>query len=137
MKKQYSKEERQEYYRALRARWQKAKEIANEDEIKAIMMAHGLNFSVRSYAYVAMQLRALNLEGIPYVDTKTFMGWKESGFMVRKGEKSLMDGLTWVTVEGKETEPTDNAGESEKSRGYAMPKAYALFHRSQVEPLSV
>jgi hypothetical protein len=127
-KKTYTKEERATYYKQLRERWNKAKEIGNEDEIKAVMMQHGLNFSVRSYCYVMMQLRALGLEGIPYVDTKTFMGWKENGFMVRKGEKSNIDGITWIGIDGKEK--TD---EGEKEHHYAMPKAYHLFHKSQVE----
>ena len=133
MKKTYTKEERQAYYQGLRKRWQAAKDISNEDEIRAIMMQSGLNFSVRSYAYVAMQLRALGLEGVPYVDTKTFMAWKESGFMVRKGEKSQIEGITWIAINGKEAEAPEDG--DEKKHGYVMPKAYALFHRSQVEEL--
>jgi len=131
MRKEYTKEERAAYYKGLRERWQAAKNVGNEDEIKAIMMQNGLNFSVRSYAYVAMQLRALGLDGIPYVDTKTFMGWKENGFMVRKGETSQIDGLTWIAVGGKEIEVPE--GEDGKTAGYAMPKAYHLFHRTQVD----
>jgi hypothetical protein len=132
MKKEYTKEERAAYYKSLRERWQAAKNVGNEDEIKAIMMQHGLSFSVRSYTYVLMQLQALGLTGIPYIDTKTFVGWKENGFMVRKGEKSQIDGLTWITVEGKETEQTEDEG----PKGYAMPKSYHLFHRSQVEEIT-
>lgn len=133
MKKTYTKEERAAYYKRLRENWSAAKEVGNEDEIKAIMMQHGLNFSVRSYCYVAMQFRALGLDGIPYIDAKTFMGWKESGFMVRKGEKSQIDGITWIGVEGKEVDTPEG---NEKKGGYAMPKAYHLFHKSQVEPLA-
>ena len=132
MKKEYTKEEKAAYYKGLRERWQAAKNIGNEDEVKAVMMQHGLNFSFRSYMYVAMQLKALGLEGIPYVDTKTFLGWKENGFMVRKGEKSNIDGLTWIAIGGKEVENPED-GEAEK--GYVMPKAYHLFHRTQVEAL--
>ena len=66
-------------------------------------------------------------DGIPYLDCKTFMGWKERGFIVRKGEKSLIAGITWVSVEGKEGEPDDN--------GFKFPKEYHLFHRSQVEAI--
>src|SRR3989304_5232209 len=102
MTKEFTKEQKAAYYKSLRERWNKAKAIANEDEIKAIMMQHGLNFSVRSYAYVSIQLKALGLEGIPYIDTKTFMAWKENGFMVKKGEKSQIDGITWIGIDGKE-----------------------------------
>ncbi len=130
MKKEFTKEEKVAYYKGLRERWQAAKNVGNEDEVKAVMMQHGLNFSFRSYMYVKIQLNALGLDGIPYVDTKTFLGWKENGFMVRKGEKSQIDGLTWITVGGKEVENPED-GEAEK--GYAMPKAYHLFHRSQVD----
>jgi len=130
MKKEYTKEERQAYYKALRERWQAAKNVGNEDEVKAVMMQHGLNFSFRSYMFVKMQMNALGLDGIPYVDAKTFMGWKENGFMVRKGEKSQIDGLTWIAVNGKEIEPAE--GDEEK-HGFVMPKCYHLFHRSQVE----
>ena len=131
MKKEYTKEERQAYYKALRERWQAAKNVGNEDEVKAVMMQHGLNFSFRSYMFVKLQMNALNLDGIPYVDAKTFMGWKENGFMVRKGEKSQIDGLTWIAVNGKETEAPAE-GEDEK-HGFVMPKCYHLFHRTQVE----
>ena len=131
MKKEYTKEERQAYYKALRERWQAAKAVGNEDEVKAIMMQHGLNFSFRSYMFVKLQMNALGLDGIPYVDTKTFLGWKENGFMVRKGEKSQIDGLTWIAVNGKEAEAPAE-GDDEK-HGFVMPKCYHLFHRSQVE----
>ncbi len=130
--KTYTKEEKAAYYKGLRERWQAAKNVGNEDEVKAIMLQHGLNFSFRSYMYVKMQLQALGLDGIPYVDTKTFLGWKENGFMVRKGEKSNIDGLTWIAIDGKEIEAPDGNGD-EKKPGYAMPKAYHLFHRSQVD----
>ena len=57
----------------------------------------------------------------------TFEQWKERGFIVRKGEKSLISGITWVSVEGKEGEANDN--------GFKFPKEYHLFHRTQVEEL--
>ena len=135
MSKQYTREQKTAYYQSLRNRWQATKNVGNEDEIKAVMMERGMNFSVRSYILVDMQLRALGLEGIPYVDTKTYQGWKESGYQVKKSEKSQIDGITWIAVHGKEIEePTDEDTGNGKA-GYAMPKAYALFHRSQVEEL--
>uniref|UniRef100_A0A6H2A5J6 Uncharacterized protein n=1 Tax=viral metagenome TaxID=1070528 RepID=A0A6H2A5J6_9ZZZZ len=134
MKKEYTKEERAAYYKALRERWQAAKNVGDEDEVKAVMMQHGLNFSFRSYMFVKMQMNALGLDGIPYVDAKTFMGWKENGFMVRKGEKSQIDGLTWIAINGKETEAPAE-GESE-NHGFVMPKCYHLFHRTQVDAIA-
>jgi len=132
MKKTYTKEEKAVYYRALRERWNRVKNIANEDEIKAILMAHGLSFSIRSYFLVAQQMAALGLDGIPYVDTKTYKGWQENGFQVRKGEKSNIDGITWIAPSGGE----DTAEEvSEEKSHYVFPKVYHLFHRSQVEAI--
>lgn len=47
------------------------------------------------------------------------------------GGQLMIDGLTWIAVNGKEIEiPAE--GEDEK-HGFVMPKCYHLFHRSQVE----
>ena len=62
---------------------------------------------------------------IVYVDAKTFNGWRDSGFKVRKGEKSKIEGMTWIkSIKEKE-------GEDDEVNLY--PKRYALFHRKQVE----
>jgi len=61
MKKEYTKEERAAYYKGLRERWQAAKNVGDEDEVKAVMM------QLRSYMFVKMQ-HALGLDGIPYMD---------------------------------------------------------------------
>ena len=58
---------------------------------------------------------------------KTFKGWIGNGFVVKTGEKSTADGLTWVSVKGKEDSPEEP--------GYMMAKVYKLFHRSQVKEL--
>ena len=125
----YTAEEKKRYYKNLREEWKKAKEIADVDEISAIINNHGLKISVSGYAFVSSQMKALGLDGIPYLDVKTYGGWKENGFRVRKGEKSQLHGLTWVDINKKQDDdPEDN-------KGYKMAKAYNLFHRSQVEPI--
>ena len=125
MKKNYTKEQKAQYFKTLRARWQAAKEYAidNGEVIKAIMVNHGLNMSVYSFAFVQHQMQAQGLEGLPYLDVKTFQGWKENGFRVRKGEASTLSSIVWISSEKKE----------EEEGGYSFPKATALFHRSQVE----
>jgi len=134
MRKEFTKEEKKEYYKGLRERWNAAKAFAGEDEIKAIISNHGLNISVRGYCFVAMQMKELNLDGLPYLDMKTFQGWKENGFIVQKGQKSQVTGLTWITADQKDREV--DPGTDEKTHSFVMPKAYHLFHRTQVQGIS-
>ena len=128
--KTYTTEQKREYFKGLRERWQTIKSAVDDkqlDAIKAIIAEHGLNVSPWSYAFTVSSMKYHGFDGIPYLDCKTFMGWKERGFIVRKGEKSLISGITWVSVEGKEGEANDN--------GFKFPKEYHLFNRTQVEEL--
>ena len=128
----FTKEQKKEYFTKLRAEWSEAKRLLTEDKIKAldaIIRTHGLNVSATSYFIVSRQMAAQHLEGIPYLDAKTYQGWKENGFQVRKGEKSTLGGITWIQVKGR----TENQQEGENDNSYVMPKSYNLFHRSQVE----
>jgi phospholipid N-methyltransferase len=116
----------------LRNKWNHAKQLLNDkaiSEIEAIMHTHGLNFSPTGYKIVAMEMAQQKLEGIPYVDAKTYKGWLENGFQVRKGEKSTLGSITWVGVGKKEPTPAKPEGKS----GFLFPKSYNLFHRSQVD----
>jgi len=131
MKKQYSKEQKNAYFKQLRAEWQKAKDIANIDEIQAIITNYGLSISPISYSLISMQMNALNLDGIPYLDCKTFQGWKENGFIVKKGEKSQIHGLTWITANNSKSD-LDNSEIEDQKDSFLFPKIYHLFHRSQV-----
>ena len=137
MKKSYSKEEKQEYFNKLRAQWAAAKKHSlngGRAEIEAIMATHGMKVSMIGFMVVYTQMKSQGLDGIPYLDAKTFQGWKENGFKVRKGEKSTLDGITWVNVTTDKLTTPD--GETSDISTYAMPKGYHLFHRSQVEPLT-
>lgn len=117
--------EKKAYFQSLRDRWNEAKQKLADGDIKlieAIIATHGLNVSNNGFMFVKMQLEAQHLDGLPYLDAKTYKGWCENGFKVRKGEKSTLDGITWITC-NKKTDP-------EKS--FMIPKGYHLFHRSQV-----
>lgn len=135
--KTYTKEEKTEYYKGLRNQWKAAKEYAeNNQEAKALHMEAGLgSISIIGFSLVLRQMRAAGFDGIPYVDAKTFQKWREAGFKVRKGEKSRLHGLTWISAEGKrEEKETETETETdEKTGGYAFPKVYHLFHKSQIE----
>mgnify|MGYP001569344376 FL=1 len=132
----YTPEQKREYYKSLRERWQSIKKAVDEKklgEIEAIIQEHGLDVSPYSFAFTAAQMEALGYDGLPYLDCKTFQGWKERGFIVRRGERSKITGITWIGVGNKSEDP----GEREKSdSGFVMPKEYHLFHRSQVDPLA-
>lgn len=128
-----TKEEKQAYFKNLRDGWQRAKSALNEGRISAIdaiMISHGMNISRTGFQFVSMQMEAQGLEGLPYLDAKTYQGWKESGFQVKKGEHSTLSGVTWIGVEGKKN------AEAEEKDGFCFPKEYHLFHRSQVEPVA-
>jgi hypothetical protein len=128
----YSKEEKQAYFSSLYDQWKKAKEYAEAsgDIITAIISQHGMNVSAAGFALVQMQMAAQGLDGIPYLDAKTFEGWRQAGCIVKKGEHSTIFGLTWIKAKGSEEQ------EPEEESGKCFPKAYHLFHRSQVEPRS-
>lgn len=128
MKTKRSKEEVKAYYKRLREQWAAAKETADVDHISAIIKTHGMNISVWGYAFVAYQMKAKGLDGLPYLDMKTFQGWKENGFMVRKGEKSTAIGLTWVPIGGEKED-------GEEIDAYKIPRTYHLFHKSQVDAI--
>jgi len=133
MTSKYSKEEKIEYFKTLRAEWQAAKNMSVEDNehIQAIIRNHGMNVSATGFKFVQMQMTEQGLDGLPYLDIKTFMGWKDNGFKVKKGSKSTVKGITWITVNDKAEGATNDED------GYMLPKVYHLFHRSQVEEVAV
>jgi len=120
--------EKKEYFKQLRDQWNEAKEHANVNEIQAIIENFGLNISVTGYYFVKQQMEHAGLDGTPYLDAKTFKGWKANGYTVKKGEKSKLRGITWISVDSKQ-DPAN------KEKSFKMPKAYNLFHKSQVKEL--
>ena len=114
----------------LRKKWQETKKLLSEEkitELQAVIREHGLSVSPYSYYYTLIRMRKLNFDGIPYVDCKTLRGWNDIGFRVKKGQHSLIHGITWITPMYKDKD----SGE-ETFSDYAFPKEYKLFHRTQV-----
>lgn len=128
MKTNHTQEEVKQYFHNLRKEWQQAKEMSKKEEFKAAYIeatANGLQVSITGWIFCKIQMEAQGLEGTPYIDTKTFNGWKSSGFKVKKGEKSKIHGLTWLQSQKQK--------DNEEEEKFMFPKAYALFHKSQVE----
>ena len=131
-KKTFTKEERAAYFTKLRAGWASAKAQAGTDtEAQAMYQeaqASGVVVSMTGFYFTLIQMRAQRLAGSPYIDAKTFKGWLARGFMVRKGEHSKIEGITWIMAKGKEGDDEDKGG--------MYPKGYHLFHSSQVEAVT-
>ena len=127
----YTTEQKNEYFRGLRAKWKESKVMADKDEkAKALFHETGGKFSFISFYMVLKSMQSLGLEGLPYIDCKTFNGWKEVGFKVRKGEKSKLEGIVWLHPITK-----NELGEEEELDESIYPKIYHLFHKSQIEPI--
>ncbi len=129
---QFTQEEKREYYSSLRSKWAEAKAMAATDEIGAIytqLAEMGIgDISLYNVSLILMQAQELGLAGLPYLDFKTYDGWKGSGFQVKRGEKSPVFSLTWIGQKGEDGE--------EVADGLRWPKATHLFHTSQVEEVS-
>lgn len=126
------------YSKLLREKWKYAKALADKDEIaKALYVEVGEKVSYYSFYYVLSQMRKLGLEGLPYIDMKTFNGWKQIGFKVMKGQHSLIEGITWVEAKSKKVvdDIDEEEKEEKKERKIIYPKVYHLFHRTQVEKI--
>lgn len=132
-----TKEEKKAYLKQLRNHWKETKKLLSEDkinEIQAIIASHGMNISAMGFFFVSLQLKKLGLDGLPYLDAKTYKGWKENGFHVKKGEKSQISGITWINVGGDDDpDIADKDHKATDDGGFMFPKEYHLFHRSQVE----
>lgn len=127
-----------EYMESLRSRWQEAKKLSETEKYLAMFKECervGLSVSKIGLTCCALQMEKQGLEGVPYIDAKTYNGWKISGFRVKHGEKSTLSGITWLTVAGKQQANEANVDDP-ATGGYIYPKAYALFHISQVEPIT-
>lgn len=136
MKKTYTKEEKQAYFKGLRERWTANKASADQDEdtrkryeaIKA--EAPDFKISYYSFYFTLQSMKMQGFDGLPYVDAKTFNGWQGAGFIVKKVEKATLEGITWLEVEKDKKQGQDEA------ESFLMPKSYKLFHRSQVEAIT-
>lgn len=123
----YTSEQKAQYYRDLRAKWAMTKLMADKDTVaKGKYDRLNMKVSYYSFFFTYMQMKALGLKGIPYIDCKTFKGWQDSGFKVKKGEHSKIEGIVWLEIKDKEADEDDPVE-------FLLPKIYHLFHKSQVE----
>lgn len=127
----YTQSQKNQYFASLRHQWRERKKQAEGDEkAKAIFAevqkTNAGQMSYWSFYFTLQDMIANGYAGLPYVDCKTFQGWKLSGFKVKKGEKSKIRGIVWMSGKNKEEEDDDMI---------LYPKVYNLFHSSQVEPL--
>ena len=134
MVKTYTKEQKAAYFQKLRDDWKLSKQMAeNNENTKAMFRESGLEgVSLTSFHYVLQQMQAQKINGIPYVHAKTFNKWVEAGFKVKRGSKSTLEGITWVSAKGKEEKEKKNG---EEDISYIFPKVYHLFHEGQVEAI--
>lgn len=135
MKQTYTPEQKQQYFEGLRARWRESKKLAEgNQEITALFKeaeATGIGkISFYSFAFTLQDMRANGFDGLPYIDCKTFDGWKRSGYRVKKGEHSKINGIVWKEFGNKKET------EDEEDDPFIFPKLYHLFHKSQVEPIA-
>ena len=132
MKTERTKEQKAAYMKSLRENWLSAKKLLADgqmDDIQAIISNHGMNISATGFMFVSIQMKQNGLDGLPYLDAKTYKGWKQNGYQVRRGEKSVLSGITWVSVDKQAEVDLDD----KENTGFVFPKKYHLFHRSQVD----
>ena len=127
MKKSFSKEEKQAYFKNLREKWKQVTTTIDLEGINATIEKFHIPVSPYSFTFVLQQMKDAGFSGLPYIDMKTFKGWQTEGFQVRKGVTSQVAGVTWVAKDGEV--------DIENEKAHLFPKVYHLFHRSQVEEI--
>lgn len=122
----YTPEQKRAHYQKLRLKWAAAKKAIAEDGGATLREIHklGLSVSPLSFWICLQEMRAAGLEGTPYIDARTFQGWKAQGFKVKKGSRAFGYGISWIDCSKEGDEETK-----------IYPKTYALFHTSQVEAI--
>ena len=136
----HTQEEKKAYFQNLRTRWAESKKLATNDETAQALYKEAQastksgKFSYWSFYFTLQDMKKEGFSGIPYIDCKTFQGWKESGFMVKKGEKSRIDGIVWLQFGSNGSVGNDIDPTEEETHVY--PKLYHLFHTSQVESIA-
>ena len=130
----YTKAEREAYSQLLREKWRYAKALAEKDEVaKALYVEIGKDVSYYSFYFTLLDMKKNGYDGLPYIDCKTFDGWRKLGFMVKKGEKSKISGIVWLEYKTKKVVN----GKDEDKNKFIYPKIYHLFHRTQTKGVKI
>lgn len=135
-RKTYSQEEKNAYFKSLRDKWSQAKEkVASvQDEFSKVLLLAGRQISPTGYSYIKAQIQENYPDYLPYVDVLTFEGWKAKGYKVKKGEKAIAHGITWIGA--KSQEETENQESDSEAKASLYPKTYYVFGKHQVEPIN-
>lgn len=122
-----AKEDKKVFMQELRERRKLAKQLVN-DEIEAnnelINKVRWVfpDMSWISILFVNAQMRNVWFDWLPWLDMKTYQWRKDNWFCVIHWQKSQVHWVTRVDI-------------WEDDEKILYPKSYALFHRSQVEPI--
>ena len=128
MKTKRTKEEVKDYYASIKREWKEAKElwdVISAEQQQELLEIQWIipQMSATWYMFCKRQMSILWLEWLPWVDTKTFKLRKDSWYVVKKWQKSVIIWLTRIKVEREDDEE------------FMYPKLYKLFHRDQVEKI--
>jgi len=109
--------------------WKRSESWGDDAQIEALLitlsavLGEHLTISLRNYKCVAMQMQEQGLKGEPYLHVRTFKGWRESGRMVKTGEKSTIQSVTWI------------GGDGDDGSKRMYPKGTHLFHWNQTDAI--
>lgn len=133
----YTKEQKDAYFKKLRERWNMSKKLSENDQVaRALYIESKSGISYTSFYFVLLDMRNQGLDGLPYIDCKTYDGWLDAGFQVKKGQTVKIHGIAWKGIKTKENGKTEMVNSKDDDDiDYMFPKMYNLFHRSQVEPI--
>lgn len=92
----------------------------------------GIRVSTYSFCEVQEVMKKRNLAGVPFLDTKTFNGWRAVGRRVKRGEKAIYQSVSWNKIENIK-EHAD--GTIEVKDEFSGGKVYSIFHISQTEEI--
>jgi hypothetical protein len=97
-----------------------------------VLALAGIVCSPASFIDVMKVMEAKGLDGVPFMDTKTFNAWRGEGRRVKKGEKAIYQSVSWNKIENIKEHKDGSIEVTDEFRGG---KIYSLFHRSQTEEI--
>ena len=99
--------------------------MTNEQIIANSAVAAGIFTQEEAEAYFSHGMR---------LPIHTFAGWKNHGYMVKKGEHAALTVSIWKPKTRKQKKDEKNVSEKEENSGFFLTTAY-LFTKQQVEAI--